>query len=114
MKCTLEVSIDCKDAAGHRVCVGRVAKEVDVPIVPAVGTTIECGAWKMMEDYRVKNVTLSIDPDTNVASFSVFCGQDSMESPEMADSRIRMYEDWGWECRFRDASLPKQAEPTPT
>lgn len=108
MRCTLEVSIWCHDPHGHRRLGGTVAKEHDLPFVPFVGMKVECSAWKMMEEYRVKDVTLYIDPETNVPTVSVFCGQDIMESPEWVDSRIEMYERWGWECTFRDACIPRR------
>lgn len=104
------VTIWYQDRDGQRRFGGIVAKEHDLPFVPFVGMKVECGAWKMMEEYRVKDVTLCIDPDTDAASVYVYCGQDIMESPECADSRIELYEHWRWECTFRDESLPKRAE----
>jgi len=109
MKCILGVSIWYQDRDGQRRVGGTVAKEHDLPLVPYVGMKVECSAWKMMEEYRVKDLTLYIDPDTNAASVHVFCGQDFMESPEWVDSRIEMYERWGWECTYRDPSVPKRA-----
>lgn len=107
MKCRLEVSIWYQDGGGQHLFGGTVSKEHDLPFVPFVGMKVECSAWKMMEEHRVKDVTLYIDPETNAASVSVFCGQDIMESPEWADSRIKMYEGWGWECTSRNHDLPK-------
>ncbi len=109
MKCRLEVTVWYEDSGGQRRLAGAVVKEHDLPFVPFVGTKIECSAWKMMEEYRVKDVTLYIDPETNATTVTVFCGQDITESPEWADRRIAMYESWAWEVTYRDPSLPTKA-----
>ena len=51
MRCVLEVSIWYPEGNGERRLGGTVAKEHDFPFVPTVGMKIECGAWKMMEEY---------------------------------------------------------------
>lgn len=108
MRCDLCVSIWYTDQNRQKKFGGNVSKAYELPFSPPVGMKIECPAWKSNENHRVEEVTLCFDVDTDEPMLSVFMGQDIMDSPEWVDSRIEMYERWGWECTYRDPAIPKR------